>query len=269
MAFDDLGRRTTQPTRGCRALTSPGYVDTHCHLDRYPRPLEILAGAHSAGVTVVAVTELPSSYQALAVKLGSRAGVIPALGLHPLRAQSASSLERSLFDRLLARAAFVGEVGLDFSSKGQGSRRRQLQVFEAILAHSVIRSKVLTVHSRGAEVETIDRLAQARVPAILHWYSGAVKHIERALDAGMCFSVNPAMLRSQTGRRIMAAVPPERILVETDGPYVNARGRRVAPEDVPGVVSALSERWGMTPAEARLRIDETLDGLRSRALGAS
>jgi TatD DNase family protein len=159
----------------------------------------------------------------------------------------------------------VGEVGLDFSREGQASRRRQIQVFEAVLAHSAIRSKVLTVHSRRAEVETIDRLVEAGVPAILHWYSGAVKHIERALDAGMCFSVNPAMLRSPSGLRVLAAVPSERILVETDGPYVRTDGRHVEPDDVPVVVRALAERWGMTPAEAGLRVEETLGFLRSRA----
>jgi len=245
-----------------------GYVDTHCHLDRYARPLEVLSAAAGASVAIVAVTELPSSYQALTVKLGRRAGVLPALGLHPLRAQGASALELSLFQRLLPRADLVGEVGLDFSREGQASRRRQIQVFEAILVHSSVRSKVLTVHSRRAEVETIDRLAQARVPAILHWYSGATKHIDRALGDGMCFSVNPTMLRSPTGLRVLAAVPPERILVETDGPYVKVSGRRVSPSDVPGVVRALSERWGMTPTEAAVRIAETWEKLRSRASSA-
>jgi TatD DNase family protein len=190
------------------------------------------------------------------------------LGLHPLRAQGASALELSLFQRLLPRADFIGEVGLDFSREGQASRRRQIHVFEAILGQSAVRSKVLTVHSRRAEVETIDRLAQARVPAILHWYSGATKHIDRALGDGMCFSVNPTMLRSPTGLRVLAAVPPERILVETDGPYVKVSGRRVSPSDVPGVVRALSERWGMTPTEAAVRIAETWEKLRSRARSA-
>jgi TatD DNase family protein len=183
----------------------------------------------------------------------------------PCARRGASALELSLFQRLRPRTDFVGEVGLDFSREGQASHRRQIQVFEALLAHSAIRSKVLTVHSRRAEAETIDRLAQAQVPAILHWYSGALKHIERALDAGMCFSVNAAMMRSPTGLRVLAAVPMERILVESDGPYVRAIGRRVGPEDVSGVVSLLGERWGMTSAEAGLRIAQTLETLQSRA----
>jgi TatD DNase family protein len=194
---------------------------------------------------------------------------VPALGLHPLRAQGASPLELSLFQRLLPRAALVGEVGLDFSREGQASRHRQVQVFEALLTHSAIRSKVLTVHSRRAERETIDRLAAAQVAAILHWYSGPEKHIDRALNAGMCFSVNPAMLRSPTGSRVLAAVPQDRILVETDGPYVRRGGRPVSPVDVPAVVSALAEQWQMTPTEATRRVGETWETLRSRVRGSA
>jgi TatD DNase family protein len=240
------------------------YVDTHCHLDGYSRPLDVIKAAEGAGVAIVAVTELPSAYQALIVKLGARRGVLPALGLHPLRAEKASSLELSLFQRLLARAEFVGEVGLDFSREGVASRGRQLQVFEALLAHTAIQSKVLTVHSRGAEAETIDRLAQARVAAVLHWYSGPVKQIDRALDAGMYFSVNPAMLRSRAGVRVLASVPQDRILVETDGPFVRVGRRPAEPRDVPMVVTALADRWRMTSTEAAETVRNTLATLRSR-----
>jgi TatD DNase family protein len=249
-------------------LTPSAYVDTHCHLDRYARPVDVLKRALSADVTVVSVTDLPSSYQALVVKLGRRAGVVPALGLHPLRAAAASPLERSLFDRLLARAPFVGEVGLDFSREGQASRRAQLQVFEAILSHSAIGSKVLTVHSRRAEAETIERLVAAQVSAILHWYSGPAKHIERALAAGILFSINPAMLRSQTGARVLAAVPQDRVLIETDGPYVKISNRVARPDDVPVVVRSLAERWRLTPAEVAQTIRGTWDALLSRVSGA-
>jgi TatD DNase family protein len=249
-------------------VTSFAYVDTHCHLNRYPTPLDVLEQARAARVTVVAVTELPSGYQAMSIMLGpSKTGVIPAIGLHPLRAGTASPLERSLFDRLLARAPFVGEIGLDFSRSGQGSRRAQLQVFESILGHVAIRSKVLTVHSRGAEAETIERLLDARATAILHWYSGPAKHIESALAAGMCFSINPAMLRGRNGTRLLTAVPQDRVLIETDGPYVKLGNRPARPDDVPGTVGMLAERWNLTPAEVAQRIQVTWDCLLSRGEG--
>jgi TatD DNase family protein len=267
MAADDDRCRAARAASEQPLVTT--YVDTHCHLDRYPRPLDVLEAAGAANVTVVAVTEIPSAYQALAVKLGPRRGVLPALGFHPLRVQGASSLERSLFDRLLIRAHFVGEVGLDFSREGQASRRRQLQTFESILALPAIRSKVMTVHSRRAEPEAISLLTQAGAVAILHWYSGAVKHVDAALAAGMCFSVNPAMLVSTSGGRVLAAVPPDRVLIETDGPYVRQRGRPTAPTDVPAIVASLARRWGMTPTEAATRIGQTWAELNERASDAS
>ena len=73
--------------------------------------------------------------------------------------------------------------------------RAQVKLFERLLSQPRIRAKVLTVHSRGAENETIQRLADAGVTAILHWYSGALKYIDTAAAAGLWFSVNPAILR--------------------------------------------------------------------------
>ena len=68
------------------------------------------------------------------------------------------------------------------------------------------------------------------VTVILHWYSGPLKHIDTALAAGMWFSVNPAMLRSRNGQRIVAALPPQRVVTETDGPYAKPGGRPSEPE---------------------------------------
>jgi TatD DNase family protein len=103
----------------------------------------------------------------------------------------------------------VGEVGLDFSREGAATKALQIKTFEALLSHSAIPSKVLTVRSRGAENAVIERLQAANATGILHWYSGPVRLIDRALSAGLYFSINPAMLRSQNGRRIIAAIPRE------------------------------------------------------------
>jgi TatD DNase family protein len=237
------------------------YVDTHCHLDRYAKPLEVLKRAETTGTITVAVTELPSGFQRLALRLGARPLVRVALGLHPLRAGAASPMELALFTELLDQTDYVGEVGLDGSQAGQGSFRRQVKVFEHLLQQPRVQRKVLTVHSRGAEWETIERLAAADVTAIMHWYSGALKHIDTALAAGLWFSVNSAMLRSQNGRRIVAALPPERVITETDGPYAKLGGRPSEPGDVPLVVAGLARAWGEDPEEARQRIIDNMTAI--------
>jgi TatD DNase family protein len=246
-------------------LAEYGYIDSHCHLERYPHPLEVLAGAIDAGVLVLAVTELPSRYQRTALRLGERAGVLLALGMHPLQAPLVSALELTLFTRLLDRTNYVGEVGLDGSREGRSTLREQRKVFEHLLEQPRIRSKVLTVHSRGAEKETIERLAAAQVTAILHWYTGALGHIDVALDAGLYFSVNAAMLRSRSGLRVLAAVPPDRIVTETDRPYTKIAGHLSQPRDIPQTVLALARTWNEEPDQARARIFATMAAIVQRA----
>ena len=230
------------------------YVDTHCHVDRYRNPLDVLKQAEAANVVTVAVTEMPSDFQRLALQLGRRRLARVALGFHPLRAAAATPLEQALFTRLLDRAEYVGELGLDGSREGRDTLRAQVKLFEHLLSQPRIKTKVLTVHSRGAEAETVDRLAQAGVTAILHWYSGALKHIDAALDAGLWFSVNAAMLRSQNGQRIVAALPRDRVVTETDGPYAKLGGRPSEPRDIPAIVAGLARHWNETPEQARDRV---------------
>jgi TatD DNase family protein len=241
------------------------FVDTHCHVDRYPDPNAILDVARRQGVAVVAVTETASSYQTLAVGLGQKEGVRLALGLHPLRAARLGPLESPLFDRLIEGTDYVGEVGLDGSREGKSTLGVQVDVFERILSHSEITSKVLSVHSRGAERQTVSRLADAGVSAILHWYSGPLGVLEEALGAGFYFSINLAMLKSKKGRRIVHEIPRERVLTESDGPYVQVGGRPGGPGDMSQVVSGLSEIWGADREAAGERIFENMASLYQRA----
>jgi TatD DNase family protein len=243
------------------------FVDSHCHLDRFDDPAAVLAAAARADVVTVAVTELPSQFQLLKTQLRSNRVRI-ALGFHPLAVPCDFAHEFSLFARLLERTDYVGEVGLDYSQHGRGSARRQRDVFERILSLPGIRTKVLTVHSRRAEKETIELLATVDVTAILHWYSGPLGQIERALAAGLYFSVNGAMLRSNNGRRIIAALPRDRVVTETDAPYTKTGGRPSEPRDVPAVVAELARAWSMTTAEARDLVYATMSEIHARGVAS-
>ncbi len=133
---------------------------------------------------------------------------------------------------------------MDGSQAGRATLHAQVKVFEHLLQQPRVRRKVLTLHSRGAEAQTIERLAQAKVAAILHWYSGPLKRVDAEAEAGLWFSVNPAMLRSKNGQRIVAALPCERVVTETDGPYSKLGGRASEQQDVPAVVRGLARVWG-------------------------
>jgi TatD DNase family protein len=87
-------------------------------------------------------------------------------------------------------------------------------------------------------------LSDSGLPAILHWYSGPLGLIDDALQAGLYFSINIAMIRSRKFPGLLRAVPRERLLLETDGPYAKDRGRPAQPDQLQSVALALAHAWG-------------------------
>ncbi|MEV3924590.1 TatD family hydrolase [Actinomadura coerulea] len=229
------------------AQTAPDTIllDTHCHLTEYDDAINVLRQASEASVHVVAVTEDPGQYRILRTKLGRREGVTCAIGMHPLHAHTFSPAEIARFLRLLPHASWVGEIGLDFSPAGRDTRRQQLRVFDAILTDPHLNSVPVTVHSRGAEQETITRLADAQVTAVLHWYTGPLKFIDDALAANLWFSINPAMVATTKGRALLNRLPRNRVLLETDGPFARHQRRSSQPKDLLWVAGQIAAIWDL------------------------
>jgi TatD DNase family protein len=155
------------------------------------------------------------------------------------------------FLRLVPEARWIGEIGLDFSAAGIHTRKQQLRIFETLLADPLLRARPITVHSRGAERDTITRLAQAKVLAIMHWYTGPLSVVDDALAAGLWFSVNPGMIRSAKSAAVLARVPSERVVLETDGPYAKLHRRAAEPPDILATLAHLAQLWNTTTAHAR------------------
>jgi len=91
-------------------------------------------------------------------------------------------------------------------------------------------------------------------PVVFHWYSGPLNVLDRAIQKGHYFSVNPAMIQSPNGQRIIHRIPPERLLTETDGPFINIRGRVAEPTDVNLVENYLASIWSTARIEVRARV---------------
>jgi TatD DNase family protein len=248
-SFEFIGKSTTR------------LVDTHCHLADYPDPIAVVNAASAADVAIVAVTEDPDQYRRLKLRLGSRSDVEVALGLHPLRAVSVRPADLARFLRMVPSAGWIGEVGLDFSPVGVATRKDQLRVFNTVLSEAQLGRHPLTVHSRGAAQEAIKQLTDAKVPAVLHWYSGPLGLVDDALAAGLYFSINPAMVRSKRGNALIAAIPPSRILLETDGPYAATRKRPAQPDDLHEVVSVLARVWQLSADAAANLLRENINAL--------
>ncbi|CAM3796926.1 TatD family hydrolase [Mycolicibacterium frederiksbergense] len=238
MTVDSYGR-----DREAVEVSTERLIDTHCHVSAYIDPVATLREADEAGVAIVAVTEDPEEYRRLRTRLGRREHVEVALGLHPLRAASFGTNELARFFRLVPQAYWIGEVGLDYSRAGAATAKVQQRVFDVVLTEAQPGRHPLTVHSRGAEKDVVRRLADAGLPAILHWYTGPVNLVEEALQAGLYFSINIAMVWSRKFPSLMSAIPRDRILLETDGPYAKDRGRPAQPGRLNELATALGNSW--------------------------
>lgn len=223
----------------------PGFLfDTHCHVDLYPDPLEVVRQVERTRTYVIAVTNTPSVFEATQRIAGASKYVRPALGLHPELAVERRG-ELPLFARLLPQTRYVGEIGLDFVTNDAQTRRTQQLVFNQILEWcSVSGDKILTLHSRRAEKEVIDALGtRFRGKAILHWYSGSLSLVEKALANGLYFSINPAMIRSKRFSELLKLLPRHRLLLESDGPFVQVGQRSAQPTDMVEILKFLSDSW--------------------------
>ena len=229
-------------------------LDAHCHVDLYSEPAAVADRAAASGAFTIMVTNLPSAYDRSRPHIESRPRIRLALGLHPLLAAQHRS-ERDLFKARAAAASFIGEVGLDFSQEGKGTADLQVESFEFVLQTVSGLPKFISIHSRRAEAQVVEMLRAAkRTSAVFHWYSGPIGVLRQAITDGHYFSVNPAMLNSDNGRRIVSAVPQDRLLTETDGPFVTIAGRPAEPSDIRLVEEGIARIWKVTPADVRFRV---------------
>ncbi len=218
-------------------------IDTHCHLDPeyFPEgPDETLARARSAGVTGFVCVGVGSPAQARAALelAGRRADVWATVGVHPHDAQQCdSSLEGELSQLgREPRVVAIGEIGLDFHYD-HSPRERQAEVFRRFIALARELKKPIVVHTRSAPAETLAILEEERaseVGGLIHCFSEDKAFARRALalDFDLSFSGIVTFKRATEIQEVAAWAPADRILVETDSPYlapIPLRGKRCEP----------------------------------------
>lgn len=225
-------------------------IDTHCHVDLYPDYADLIEETERAQVYTVAVTNTPSVFRRCVSLTQGKRFIRTALGLHPQLVRQRHR-ELDLMLGMLPETKYVGEVGLDFENRDEQERALQQKVFASILERCAASpDKVLTVHSRRAAAEVVDLIGDAYpCKVILHWFSGSRRELEKAVSCGFYFSVNPAMMSSAKGRQIVAAIPRDKLLTESDGPFVTVDNRPARPRDVELVVRGLAELYETTASQ--------------------
>jgi TatD DNase family protein len=221
-------------------------IDTHVHIDHYPDPYRIALESENAKIVTIAVTCLPSHFKMALPHISKMKYIRLALGLHPLYAEKHQA-EYEMFTEHINDTSYLGEIGLDFSREGINTKSIQMESFRYILERIKNSAKFITLHSRKAESNVLELLQEYNINcAVFHWYSGPIALIRKILDAGYYFSVNPAMMKSQNGLKIINRIPKERILTETDGPFIKVEGVPAKPIHIQNVINELAIFWGET-----------------------
>lgn len=211
-------------------------LDCHAHIAPDVTHSQLATLGHSH---VFAVTR--SLSEARLVMNRDDRGLTWGIGVHPAVATARAEYNPEVFRQLLPRFALVGEVGLD----RRGTRDEQERILSDVLGACDGKPVMISIHSTGRTRAVLDLVKQRPHPGvILHWFLGTSSELTEAVRLGTYFSVNSAMSDA-----LLAAMPRDRVLPETDFPARQVRAR------TPGETTALEKRlatlWRISDQETR------------------
>ena len=236
-------------------------IDTHAHLDALEDAAAALARARAAGVTRVITigTGIDSCRAALAIAEAAD-GVYAALGIDPHQAGTDEAHRVGELRELLGheRAVAVGEAGLDYHY-GAETKDEQRRLFEAQLRLARELGLPIVVHARSANGDTASILGKHEGTVVMHCFSEP-DLLAAGLERGWYFSFagNVTYPAAEELREAAAAVPADRLLVETDSPHLSPqpfRGRPNEPANVVHTLAGLADARGESAAELAASID--------------
>jgi TatD DNase family protein len=244
-------------------MSDAAWFDSHCHVQEFYEPdPAVLARATEAGVAAMVCigTEAASSAQALALAAAPPEGsppVFATVGLHPHEASRGIDEVTALLERSMVsvpRPVGVGECGLDYFYE-HSPRDAQRLAFAAQISLAKRHGLALVIHARDAWDDLFDILQAEGVPerTVLHCFTGGPAEARRCLDAGMFISFSGIVTFKNAAevREAAVACPLDRLLVETDSPFlapVPHRGARNEPANVRLVGACIAQLKGVDPA---------------------
>lgn len=236
--------------------------DTHFHLDLTDNCAALVTELEQKKIYTIAVTNLPEVFSGTERLCQGLKYIRPALGYHPeLAARYNKQLQ--LFEELSYSTRYIGEIGMDNLRKSSQDYIEQRTIFQKVISICADHGdKVMTIHSRRAEKDVISMIGN-NFPgkAILHWYSGSIRDLELALSYGLYFSVNYQMTQSVNGQKIISALPSNRILLETDGPFTLLNDKPFTPLNTQVIADEIV-RIKNIGAARRIQTDEFYENFR-------
>ncbi len=228
------------------------FIDTHCHLDKLDStPEEAVKKAKKEGVkTMVTISVDEESFNFVSNAVMQFKDVYGTVGVHPHEASEFSpSLEQSILK--LARGhekiIAIGETGLDYHYMNSSAQNQQF-AFGKQLQIAVELNLPVVLHSREAEADTISILKEIPVPAlgVAHSFTSSLKMARTLLDMGWYLGINGIVTfkNAEDLRELVRWIPMDRLLLETDSPFlapVPFRGKPNKPALIPVIASFIAE----------------------------
>ena len=238
------------------------YIDVHAHISEeiFDKDRdEILKECEENDIFVINCGGTPEANRK-SLKLLKYKNVNLNLGIYPI--QAGEMRDKEFFDELKFieenknEIVGIGEVGLDFYwIKDEEKRQLEIERFKEIVWLANRLKLPLNVHSRNAEKETIAILSKmAHVPVNLHAFGGNVKLAKLGSAEGFYFSIPPNIVINKARQKLVKELPIERLLTETDSPYLGPTRERNDPRNVPLVVEKIAEIKKIDVEEIRKQI---------------
>jgi TatD DNase family protein len=255
-------------------------TDTHCHLDLEHFDADrgaVIQRAISAGVRHILIPSLTGTSSRAAVKLAeSNPMLFAAVGVHPNEAETWDGQTISSLKELAAQSlkvAAIGEIGLDYYWN-KSPRDEQISILKEQLALAAELDLPVVIHSRekddaeqGACAEDLIKILEewvsglqsrneplAQKPGVLHSFSGSIESAKRTIELGFYIGVTGPITykNAEQKRQVISNLPLERLLIETDAPYLTPepyRGKRNEPAFVIHIADKIAEIKSKTPQE--------------------
>jgi len=238
-------------------------IDTHCHLDfdQFNSDREsVLKRAEEAGVKyIINVGSSLEGSRKSVEQARANNSIFASVGIHPHHADEVIEDALAEISELAKnkKVVAIGEVGLDYF-KSPSAPDKQKELFVKFITLSKKANLPLVIHNRDAHRDTLDILKKtynaARVPGVMHCFSGDKKVLSEVLELGLfvSFTCNLTFKNAKSLRETAKAVPLERLLLETDAPFLapqKYRGKRNEPAYITELRDCLSELLGLSKDE--------------------
>lgn len=236
-------------------------IDTHAHLDALDDPSAAVVRAREAGVTGILTVGTNVEMCRWALSFAEEYDEVYAvLGIHP---HSAGEIDDRAVPEVSAmlshpRAVAVGEIGLDYY-RDYAPRDAQQRLFDRLLGVAAEMGKPVVIHTRAADADTLAGLAGFEGTVVLHCFSSTAL-LPTALERGyyVSFAGNVTFPKASELRIAASRVPPDRLLAETDTPYLApqpVRGRTNEPAYVVHTLAALADARGEDPTALEAQVE--------------